>query len=399
MLSGKKIIIGITGSIAAYKVPFIVRLLKKAGAEVQIIMTPSAKDFVTPLTLATLTERPVLIDFFDKDDGSWSSHIELGLWADIMLIAPVSANSMAKMAVGIADNLLLTTILSARCKVLFAPAMDLDMYKHATTIENIRKLQSIGYKIIKPVSGELASGLKGCGRMEEPDIIVDVIADVLKESQSFSGKKVMITAGPTHEAIDPVRFIGNNSSGKMGIEIAKAFAEQGANVDLILGPVNNNMEYNNVNVVSVVSADDMYNSCILHSEDSDIIVMAAAVADFTPASVAENKIKKEVGVSSINLQPTVDILAHLGKNKKSNQILVGFALETDNELDNARKKLVNKNLDVVVLNSLGDDGAGFGHDTNKVSILTKNGEDLFYDLKPKQDVAVDLLTVIKKLTK
>ena len=399
MLSGKKIIIGITGSIAAYKVPFIVRLLKKAGAEVQIIMTPSAKDFVTPLTLATLTERPVLIDFFDKDDGSWSSHIELGLWADIMLIAPVSANSMAKMAVGIADNLLLTTILSARCKVLFAPAMDLDMYKHATTIENIRKLQSIGYKIIKPVSGELASGLKGCGRMEEPDIIVDVIADVLKESQSFLGKKVMITAGPTHEAIDPVRFIGNNSSGKMGIEIAKAFAEQGANVDLILGPVNNNMEYNNVNVVSVVSADDMYNSCILHSEDSDIIVMAAAVADFTPASVAENKIKKELGVSSINLQPTVDILAHLGKNKKSNQILVGFALETDNELDNARKKLVNKNLDVVVLNSLGDDGAGFGHDTNKVSILTKNGEDLFYDLKPKQDVAVDLLTVIKKLTK
>ncbi len=399
MLSGKKIIIGITGSIAAYKVPLIVRLLKKAGAEVQIIMTPSAKDFVTPLTLSTLSERPVLIDFFDKNDGSWSSHIELGLWADIMLIAPVSANTMAKMAVGIADNLLLTTILSARCKVLFAPAMDLDMYKHPTTSENIIKLQSFGYKLIKPVSGELASGLKGCGRLEEPNVIVDIIVDTLKDSLNFSGKKVMITAGPTYEAIDPVRFIGNHSSGKMGIEIANAFAEQGAKVDLILGPSNNNPEHNNVSVINVTSAEDMYNECVEHFNNADILIMAAAVADFTPEVVAKNKIKKEKGIASINLKPTVDIIAHLGKIKKENQILVGFALETNNELENARKKLVNKNLDVIVLNSLVDAGAGFGHDTNKVTILTKNGNELFYELKPKHDVAIDLLTVLEKLTK
>ncbi len=399
MLSGKKIIIGITGSIAAYKVPYIIRLLKKAGAEVQVIMTPAAKDFVTPLTLSTLTERPVLIDFFDKNDGSWSSHVELGLWADLILVAPVSANTMAKMAGGIADNLLLTTILSARSEVFFAPAMDLDMYKHPTTDENIHKLQSFGYNLIKPVSGELASGLKGCGRLEEPDIIVDIIDKFFSNSLSFYGKKVMVSAGPTYEAIDPVRYIGNHSSGKMGIEIAKAFARQGADVSLILGPVNNKVEHSGVNVINVVSAAQMHDECVNIYKESNIIVMSAAVADFTPDLVAKNKIKKEEGKDLIKLKPTIDILARLGEIKKEDQLLVGFALETNNELDNANKKLVNKNLDMIVLNSLADAGAGFGHETNKISILTKNGDNYSFELKSKHDVALDILDVVKKFNK
>jgi phosphopantothenoylcysteine decarboxylase/phosphopantothenate--cysteine ligase len=399
MLSGKKIIIGITGSIAAYKVPFIIRLLKKAGAEVQVIMTHAAADFVTPLTLSTLTERPVLIDFFDTKDGTWSSHIDLGLWADIMLIAPVSANTMAKMAHGIADNLLLTTILSARNKVFFAPAMDLDMYKHPSTKENILKLQSYGYKLIKPVSGELASGLKGCGRLEEPEIIVEIIEKYFFSSLSFYGKRIMITAGPTHEAIDPVRFIGNHSSGKMGIEIARAFAKQGAKVDLILGPTNNTIEHASVNVINVTSAVEMYYESMNYYKAADIIVMAAAVADFTPDLIAKNKIKKDSGVDSIKLKSTFDILAHLGEKKKKGQLLVGFALETNNALENAKKKLINKKLDIIVLNSLKDKGAGFGHDTNKVRILTKNGDNFSYDLKSKHDVAIDLLTVIDRFNK
>ena len=399
MLSGKKIIIGITGSIAAYKVPFIIRLLKKAGAEVQVIMTHAATDFVTPLTISTLTERPVLIDFFDKSDGSWSSHVELGLWADMMLIAPVSANTMAKMANGIADNLLLTTILSARSKVFFAPAMDLDMYKHPSTAENILKLQSFGYDLIKPVAGELASGLKGCGRLEEPEIIFDIIEKFFSNSLKFTGKQIMITAGPTHEAIDPVRFIGNHSSGKMGMEIAKAFAQQGAKVDLILGPTNNIIEHASVNVINVTSADEMYHESVNYYKDADIIIMAAAVADFTPDLVAKNKIKKESGVASIKLKPTIDILANLGQNKKEGQLLVGFALETNDELANAKKKLVNKKLDIIVLNSLNDKGAGFGHDTNKVRILTKNGDNFSFDLKSKHEVALDLLTVIDSFNK
>lgn len=398
MLTGKKIIIGITASIAAYKVPLIIRLLKKAGAEVQIIMTPAAKDFVTPLTLATLSERPVLVDLFDKDDGSWSSHIELGLWADLMLIAPVSANTMAKMAIGIADNLLLTTILSARNQVFFAPAMDLDMFKHPTTTANIQKLQSFGYKLIKPVSGELASGLKGCGRLEEPENIVSIIEKFFDSQKRFLGKKIMITAGPTYEAIDPVRFIGNHSSGKMGIEIAKEFARQGAEVNLILGPVSNNVAHSGVNVINVVSASDMHTQCLNYFNDSDITIMAAAVADFTPDEVATGKIKKENGMDSIKLVPTIDILAKLGNLKHDKQLLVGFALETDNELANAKRKLSNKNLDVIVLNSLNDVGAGFGHDTNKVSIITKSGDNFSFELKTKHEVAVDLLAVIDKLS-
>lgn len=399
MLAGKKIIIGITGSIAAYKVPFIIRLLKKAGAEVQILMTPAAKDFVTPLTLSTLSERPVLIDFFDKADGSWSSHVKLGLWADMLLMAPVSANTMAKMATGIADNLLLTTVLSSRCQVFFAPAMDLDMYKHPTTRENIKKLQSFGYQLIKPVEGELASGLKGCGRLEEPEIIVNHIEEYFNNSLSFSGKKVMITAGPTYEPIDPVRFIGNHSSGRMGIEIARAMANQGAEVNLITGPIGIEVEHQGINVIKVTTAAEMYAECLNVFPDCDIAIMAAAVADFTPDTVKTSKIKKEEGTSSIKLKPTVDILSELGSNKKAGQLLVGFALETDNEQANARKKLVNKNLDIIVLNSLKDAGAGFGYDTNKVTILTAGGDKLNFELKSKQEVAMDLLSVISKYNK
>ena len=397
-LSGKKIIIGITASIAAYKIPFVIRLLKKAGAEVQVILTPAARDFVTPLTLSTLSERPVLTEFFDKDDGSWSSHIDLGLWADLFLVAPVSANTLAKMATGIADNLLLTTILSARCPVFFAPAMDLDMFKHPTTLKNIDTLQTYGYNLIKPVEGELASGLKGCGRLEEPDNIVSIISDHFSNEQSFAGKRVMITAGPTYEAIDPVRFIGNHSSGKMGFEIAKAFAGRGAMVDFIVGPTNIETNSDKINQINVTSASDMYNACINIFPEADITIMAAAVADFKPAEVISNKIKKEDGLASIELVPTIDILAELGSTKSNNQLLVGFALETKDEHKNARQKLNNKNLDLIVLNSLNDEGAGFGHDTNKIAILFKNGEELVFGLKPKHEVAQDIASVIHKLS-
>ncbi len=399
MLAGKKILIGITGSIAAYKIPFVIRLLKKAGAEVQILITPAAKDFVTPLTLSTLSEHPVLMDFFNSDDGTWSSHVDLGMWADMVLIAPASANTMAKMAGGITDNLLLATVLSTRCKVFFAPAMDLDMYKHPTTTENIKKLQSFGYELIKPVAGELASGLVGCGRLEEPEIIVNKIEKYFNDSLPFSGKKVMITAGPTYEPIDPVRFIGNYSSGRMGIEIAKAMAKQGAEVNLITGPTAINIDNQGFNVVRVTTATQMHTECMNVFPDSDITIMSAAVADFTPDKTKSNKIKKEDGFNSIKLKPTVDILLELGKKKKDKQLLVGFALETDNEKGNAKKKLANKNLDIIVLNSLKDEGAGFGHETNKVTILTAIGEELIFELKPKHEVALDLLSVLKAYKK
>jgi len=394
MLKGKKIIIGITGSIAAYKIPFLVRLLKKQGAEVQVMLTPFAKDFVTPLTLSTLTERPVLIDFFNEKDGSWCSHIELGLWADLILLAPLSANTMAKMANGIADNLLLTTVLSARCPVYFAPAMDLDMYKHPSTDENIKKLKSFAYKLIEPVEGELASGLKGVGRLEEPEIIFDILSDAFAESDTLKGKHVLITAGPTHEPIDPVRFIGNHSTGKMGIEIARAFANKGATVDLVLGPVSMTLDEPNINVRQVQTADEMHEQCVALFPDVNIAVLSAAVADFKPSKPANKKIKKEKSVSTIKLEPTPDILAELGKQKKNDQLLVGFALETDNEEANAIKKLNNKNLDMIVLNSLNDEGAGFGTATNKVTIFTKDGSKTEVPLKTKDKVARDIVDQI-----
>lgn len=399
MLTGKKIIIGVTGSIAAYKIPFLIRLLKKAGAEVQIIMTPAATDFITPLTVSTLSERPVLIDFFDKKDGAWSSHVDLGIWADMLIIAPASANTLAKMATGIADNLLLTTVLSARYQVVFAPAMDLDMYKHPTTNENIKKLISFGYKLIEPVEGELASGLEGFGRLEEPENIVRYIDEYFDDFLTFRGKKVLVNAGPTFEPIDPVRFIGNHSTGKMGVEIAKAFANQGAEVNLIIGPSSIVVDHQGISVTKVTTASEMYSECKKGFPDNDIAIMSAAVADFAPEKEEKQKIKKADGFKSIKLVPTIDILADLGKNKSNTQILVGFALETENELDNARKKMEQKNLDIIVLNSLRDIGSGFGYDTNKVTILTKNGDDIVTDLKAKEEIAQDLLSVIKNFNK
>jgi len=397
MLKGKKILIGITGSIAAYKIPFLIRLLKKAGAEVQVILTPAAHDFVTPLTLSTLSGRPVLTDFFNKDDGSWHSHIELGLWADLLIVAPLSANTMAKMATGIADNLLLTTILSARCPVLFAPAMDLDMYKHPVTRENIRKLSAIGYHLIEPAQGELASGLTGVGRLQEPEKILEIIGDVFLQQETFRGKKVLVSAGPTYELIDPVRFIGNFSSGRMGIEIAKAFAARGAEVNLILGPSEIKVDDTDINLFRITTAAEMYNRCMELFPDCDVAVMAAAVADFTPADPSKFKIKKEKGKKEIKLVPTQDILGSMGQAKKSKQVLVGFALETDNEHDNAKKKLKNKNLDLIVLNSMNDEGAGFGFATNKVSIISAQGIEKAFPLKSKKEVAEDIVREVENL--
>ncbi len=396
MLKGKKIIIGITGSIAAYKIPFLIRLLKKEGAEVQVLLTPMAKDFVTPLTLSTLCERPVLSSFFQKDDGNWFSHVDLGLWADLILLAPLSANTLAKMAGGIADNLLLTTILSARCPVYFAPAMDLDMYKHPATNKNISKLQSFGYHLIEPTKGELASGLHGFGRLEEPEKIFEIVKKELIPNSIFSSKKVLITAGPTYEAIDPVRFIGNHSSGRMGIEIALAFAQKGAQVELVLGPSAIEVGHPLIKVSKVTTASEMYAHCISIFPNCNMAIMTAAVADFSPLKTAAEKIKKDSSLKEIKLRPTKDILAQLGKIKTANQLLIGFALETENELANASKKLDAKNLDLIVLNSLKEKGAGFGHETNKVSLLLKSGQKIDFPLKSKKEVAQDILTTIEQ---
>jgi phosphopantothenoylcysteine decarboxylase/phosphopantothenate--cysteine ligase len=396
MLKGKKIIIGITSSIAAYKIPFLIRLLKKEGVEVQVLLTPFAKEFVTPLTLSTLSNRPVLTDFFNPEDGGWHSHVELGLWADLFLLAPVTANTMAKIACGIADNLLLTTLLSARCPVTFAPAMDLDMYHHPTTQQNIKKLQSFGYQLIEPVEGELASGLKGVGRLEEPEKILEIIKERFQSDSFFLNKKILVSAGPTYEPIDPVRFIGNYSSGKMGIEIAKAFAHRGAKVELVLGPVGKQVDCPQINVHPVKTAEEMYNACTSLFSKMDIAVMTAAVADFTPEKTSSQKIKKEDGLQAINLKLTKDILAELGKRKKLNQFLVGFALETNDEEKNALTKLSNKNLDLVVLNSLNEKGAGFGVDTNKISILSRLGTKKDFHLKSKKEVALDILREIQE---
>lgn len=396
MLTGKKILLGITGSIAAYKIPLLVRLLKKDGADVRVVMTPSAKDFVTPLTLSTLSGNPVISHGFDEKTGKWDSHVELGLWADLFVIAPASANTMAKMAHGIADNYLLTVCLSAKCPVMFAPAMDLDMYKHQATQQNIKTLIERGCIFIAPSSGELASGLCGEGRMEEPQNIYEKIKTFFQTKRRFNGKKVLITAGPTFEAIDPVRFIGNHSSGLMGIEIARAFADQGADVTLILGPTNISPNRNNINVLPVTSAKEMFDAVMAVFPKSDIAVLSAAVADFRPQITADQKIKKDPNNDTLTLTlvKTDDILKTIGGQKKDNQVVVGFALETENGLSNAKKKLHTKNIDIIVLNEMNESGVGFKTKTNKVTIITKNDEVTEFDLKPKNEVASDVLNKI-----
>ena len=396
MLTGKKILLGITGSIAAYKIPLLVRLLKKDGADVRVVMTPSAKDFVTPLTLSTLSGNPVLSHGFDEQTGKWDSHVELGLWADLFVVAPASANTMAKMAYGMADNYLLTVCLSAKCPIMFAPAMDLDMYKHPATQQNIKTLIERGCIFVAPSSGELASGLCGEGRMEEPQKIYERIKAFFQTKQNFKGKKVLITAGPTYEAIDPVRFIGNHSSGLMGIEIARAFADQGAEVTLVLGPSSISVNKKNVNVLPVTSAKEMYEAVTALFPKTDIAVLSAAVADFRPEVVADQKIKKnpDNDTFTIKLVKTEDILKSVGSMKTENQTVVGFALETENGLENAKKKLHTKNIDLIVLNEMNESGVGFKTKTNKVSIITKNDQVTTYDLKPKNEVALDILNAI-----
>jgi len=407
MMQGKKILLGVTGSIAAYKAANLTRLLVKEGAEVKILMTPSAKDFVSPLTLSTLSRNPVLIDLFDEQ--SWNNHVMLGRWADVMLIAPLSCNTLSKMAHGQCDNLLMAVYLSATCPVVVAPAMDEDMWLHPATKENLSKIGSYGNKIIPVEKGELASGLTGEGRMAEPESILQFLQDnffLTGSQQPLKGKKALVTAGPTYEPIDPVRFIGNHSSGKMGWEIAKELYKQGAEVTLIMGPSSLNFSANahpngssgrSVSVVNVTTADEMYTAAHRIFEKADLAVMAAAVADYSPAFPAKEKIKKKENNLSIDLVRTKDILKSLGEIKKKKQVLVGFALETENEKQHALDKLKNKNADLIVLNSLKDDGAGFKHDTNKVTIFEKNGQEFNFPVKSKDAVAKDIVDTIIRL--
>lgn len=394
MLENKKIVLGITGSIAAYKACVLARLLIKKGAEVQVVMTPSAKEFITPLTLATLTQKPVVSEFFDRRDGSWHSHVSLGLWADAMLVAPASASTIGKMANGIADNMLVTTYLSMKAPVFVAPAMDLDMYAHPTTQANLKKLADYGNHIIEPGTGFLASKLEGKGRMEEPEKIVEALEQFFASQQKLVGKKVLITAGPTYEKIDPVRFIGNYSSGKMGFALAETCAEQGAEVTLVSGPVMLQTNHPNIHRIDVESANEMYEAATKHFPKADITILCAAVADFTPKSTADKKIKRKGDDLTIMLQPTQDIAAALGATKKKKQVLVGFALETDNELNNAKDKMKRKNFDFIVLNSLQDKGAGFRVDTNKITIIDKHNGITAYDTKSKKEVAKDIIEAI-----
>jgi len=389
-MQGKKIILGITGSIAAYKSAVLVRLLKKEGAEVQVVMTDCAKEFITTLTMSTLSQRPVLSNFFDPSQGSWNSHVDLGLWADLMLIAPATANTLAKMSSGICDNLLLTTYLSARCPVVVAPAMDLDMYAHTATQHNLNTLKNRGVAIIEPSTGFLASGLEGKGRMAEPQEIIDNIKKYLIPPTLLRGKKILITAGPTYEKIDPVRFIGNYSSGKMGYAIAEEFVKQGAEVILVSGPVSIKTP-ENVKMVNVESAKEMMAASVSNFPECDGAILAAAVADFAPDKQAENKIKRTGDEMIIRLLPNPDIAKHLGEIKKKNQTIGGFALETNDEVKHALDKMKRKNFDFIVLNSLNDAGAGFRVDTNKISILESNGNQTEYPLKTKRELAVDIV--------
>ena len=399
MLKNKKILLGISGSIAAYKIAFLTRLLVKEGAEIQIVMTQTAKDFITPLTLATLSKNPVLSEFVKDQTGTWNNHVDLGLWADVILIAPATAHTLAKCANGICDDLLTAIYLSAKCPVIFAPAMDLDMYQHPSTIENLRKLQLFSNQRVKSNFGELASGLVGEGRMAEPEELVEILTKHFSENIILKGKKVLITAGPTQESIDPVRYISNHSTGKMGYAIADKFAKAGAEVTLVSGQVALKSPDININLIKVRSAKEMFETTKLYFKKADIIVLSAAVADYTPAVVADKKIKKKEDTFNIELTKTVDIAKTLGAIKRPEQLMVGFALETDNEVENAIGKIKSKNLDMIVLNSLQNSGAGFGHDTNKISIIKRDGTMIDFDLKSKQDVAMDIVDeVVKQLS-
>lgn len=400
MLKGKKIILGITGSIAAYKAAYIIRALVKKGAEVQVVITPGGKEFITPITLSALSSNPVISEFFSNRDGSWHSHVDLGLWADAMLIAPATASSIGKMANGIADNMLITTYLSCKAPVFIAPAMDLDMFAHPSTQQNIEKLRSFGNHIIEPGEGELASHLVGKGRMEEPDAIVGVLDRYFDGLGSLTQKKIVITAGPTYEKIDPVRFIGNYSSGKMGFALAEACAAQGAQVTLIAGPVSLSTTHPGIRRIDVESAEEMCQAAVRTFPDSDAAILCAAVADYRPEVQSDEKIKREkTGDITMHLVPNPDIAAALGKMKQAGQRLVGFALETTNEVAHATEKLERKNLDFIVLNSLKDKGAGFRCDTNKVSILEANGKLTEYPVKPKNEVAGDIVEKLASLLK
>jgi len=394
-LADKKIILGICGSIAAYKAATLVRLLIKQGAQVRVLMTPSATKFISPLTLSTLSKNTVHTSVIDDD--SWNNHVEMGLWADFMIVAPATATTLAKMRMALCDNIIVATYLSAKCPVYFAPAMDLDMWKHPATQENIQKLQSYGNTLIPVGNGELASGLVGKGRMAEPEDIVKFVSQDTATNSYFSGKSILITAGPTYEAIDPVRFIGNRSTGKMGLEIALSFANKGAKVTLILGPSILDTNHPNIKVVRVQSAADMYKQAVKRYKKTNIAVMAAAVADYTPKQVAKQKIKKKGGGLKIELERTQDIAAKLGGMKTKKQFNVGFALETNNEAASAKGKLERKNFDMIVLNSLKDKGAGFGHDTNKVTIFDNKGRTHRYKLKFKKEVANDILLLVEQL--
>lgn len=392
--ANKKVILGVTGGIAAYKTPALVRLMKKAGMDVQVIMTPAAHRFVTAETLSVVSERPVLTDFFNDREGTWNNHVDLGLWADIMLIAPATATSLGKMATGISDNLLITTYLSARCPVFVSPAMDLDMYRHPAVKDSLQKLAGHGVHIIPAETGALASGLEGQGRMPEPEHLMQVVFGTSQPTVlPLTGKKVLVSAGPTYENIDPVRFIGNHSSGKMGYAIAQAFADAGAQVTLVSGPVSIPPP-ENVNLIRVMSAQNMYDACLANSGQAEIIVMAAAVADYKPVHAAGEKIKKTGESLTLELTKNPDILAEMGRRKSTGQMLVGFALETNNELEHAREKLQRKNLDLVVMNSLKDEKAGFGHDTNKVTIISAKGEAQDLPLQSKQEVARNIVQAI-----
>ena len=398
VLHDKQILLGISGSIAAYKTPNLVRLLVKAGAAVQVVMTDAAKTFVTPLTLSTVSNREVLSSFVNEENENavWNNHVDLGLWADAMIFAPVSANTLSKMAQATSDNLLIATYLSAKCPVFFAPAMDLDMHKHPANKTNIDTLVSNGNILIPATSGALASGLEGEGRMEEPEQIVAALEAYFLEKSPLSGKKIVITAGPTYEPIDPVRFIGNHSSGKMGYALANCAAQQGAAVTLISGPTAGNTAHPAVHVLPVNTADEMLDACLNNYDTADAVIMSAAVADFKPKNEISQKIKKQDGFDAISLTPTTDILAQLGETKK-HQVLIGFALESEHAVANAQQKLARKNLNAIVVNSIADDGAGFGHDTNKISFLQRDKDAIHYPLKSKNDVAKDVLAHLKNI--